>query len=64
MKSEEGERRKKPTRKRKRKRKRKREKTIEKRDQALTIAFGEGDNNEKGGFEANSKQPVLSPTQY
>ena len=57
VKSEEGERRVKPTNKRKRV-----ETEVENRDQAQTVASGEGDNSEKGGFEANSKQPMLSLT--
>ena len=31
-------------------------------DQAPTISSGEGDSSEKGGFEENLEQPMLSPT--
>ena len=34
----------------------------EKNDQAPTFTYGEDDSIEGGEFEANSEQPVLSPT--
>ena len=55
--SEEGERRVKPTKKRKRA-----ETEAGNKDEAHTVAFGEGDSSERGGFKANLEHPMLSPT--
>ena len=54
--SEEGERREKPTKKKKR------AETEEMRDQALVAASGEGNNSERGGYEAHLEQLMLSST--